>query len=123
VNVFGQLPVEDVTHHVVECRSLQHARQQYPQLFQPDMLSAPDAFTLSRYVFNHKDQRVLAQALHELYEERKAMLANQPPQQQQQQQPPPPPQPPQQVLQCPRMTDYVGCGQEQQRRRETGACH
>jgi hypothetical protein len=27
VNVFGELPVEDVTHHVVECRSLQHVRQ------------------------------------------------------------------------------------------------
>jgi hypothetical protein len=65
VNVFGQLPVEDVTHHVLECRSLQHVRQRYPQLFQPDMLSAPDASTLSRYVFNHKDQRALAQALHE----------------------------------------------------------
>jgi hypothetical protein len=43
VNVFGQLPVEDVTHHVVECRSLQHVRQWYPQLFQPDMLSAAHA--------------------------------------------------------------------------------
>jgi hypothetical protein len=81
-------------------------------------LSAPDAFTLSRYVFNHKDQRVLAQALHELYGKRKAMLVNLPPQQQQQQQQP---QPPQQVLQCPRMTAYVKYCQEQQRRRETGA--
>jgi hypothetical protein len=79
------------------------------------MLSAPDAFTLSRYVLNHKDQRMLAQALHELYEKRKAMLVTQPPQQQQQAQPPP------QVLQCPRMTAYVGYCQEQLRRRETGA--
>jgi hypothetical protein len=66
-------------------------------------------------VFNHKDQRVLAQAVHELYEERKSVLVNQPPQQQQQPQPPP------QVLQCPRMTAYVRYCQEQQRRRETGA--
>jgi hypothetical protein len=65
------------------------------------MLSAPDAFGLSRYVFNHKDQRMLAQALHDFYGERKGMFANQPPQQQ-------PPQQPQQVLQCPRMTAYVG---------------
>jgi hypothetical protein len=32
---------------------------------------------------------MLAQAFHELYAERKAMLVNQPPQQQQQPQPPP----------------------------------
>jgi len=57
---------------------------------------------------------MLAQALHELYEERKAMLVAQPPQQQQ-------PQPPPQVLQCPRMTAYVRYCQEQQRRREMGA--
>jgi hypothetical protein len=83
VNLFGQLPVEGVTHHVVECRSLQHVRQQYP--------------------------RVLAQASHELYEEKKPMLAIQPPQQLQQ------------MLQCPRMTAYVGYCQKQQRRRKTGA--
>jgi hypothetical protein len=73
------------------------------------MLSAPDAVAFSRFMFNHKDQRVLAQALHDLHKERKAMLANQPPQH------------PQQVLQCPRMTDYVGYCQEQQRRRRGGA--
>jgi hypothetical protein len=58
--VVGQLPVEDLAHHVVECRSLQHVRRQYPHLSQPDMLSAPDAVAFSRYMFNHKDQCVLA---------------------------------------------------------------
>jgi hypothetical protein len=96
-------------HHVVECRSCQW----HHQLFQPHMSCAPDAFTLSRYVFNHKDQHVLAQALHEVCKERKAMLANQPLQQ------------PQQVLQCPRMTADVTYCQEQQRRRDISRdrCH
>jgi hypothetical protein len=74
--VFGQLPVEDVAHHLVECWSLQHVRQRYSQLLQPRMLSTADAVTLSRYVVNFKDLRVLAQASHQLYEERKAILAN-----------------------------------------------
>jgi hypothetical protein len=82
-------------------------------LFMPDMLSAPDAFTLARYVFNHRDQQALAQALQDLYSARATLLAAQPPPQ------PPPPQP-QQVLQCPRMTAFVRYCQEQQRRREAG---
>lgn len=113
-NVFGRFPVEDVAHHMVECPCLQHVRVRYPQLFLPDMLSAPDAYTLTRFVFNHKDQRVLAQALQDLHSERETLLARQPPQQ------PPPQQPQQQVLQCPRMTAFVRYCQEQQRRREAG---
>jgi hypothetical protein len=92
VNAFGQ-PVEDVAHHLVECPCLQHVRARYPQLFMPDMLSAPDAFTLARYVFCYRDQQVLAQALQDLYSARATLLAAQPPPQS------PPPQP-QQVLQC-----------------------
>jgi hypothetical protein len=68
----------------VEVASLQHA------------CAAFDRITLTPTVLHS----VLVQAFHELYAERKAMLANQPPQQQQ-------PQQPQQVLQCPRMTAYV----------------
>jgi hypothetical protein len=73
------------------------------------MLSAPDAYTLTRFVFNHRDQRVLAQALQDLHSERATLLARQPPQQ-----------PQQQVLQCPRMTAFLRYCQEQQRRREAG---
>ena len=112
-NVFGRLPVEDVAHHLVECRSLQHVRERYPQLFMPDMLSAPDALTMCRFVFNYKDQRVLARALLDLRRERDAMLAGQQPQQ---------PQPEQQQpgLLCPRLTAFTKYVAEQQRRRADG---
>jgi hypothetical protein len=79
----------------------------------PDMLSAPDAFTLCRFVFNHKDQCVLAWALQDLHREREALLAGQPPQQ-------PQPEQQQQVLLCPRMTAFTKYVQEQQRRRAAG---
>jgi hypothetical protein len=36
--------VYSVIHHMVECPCLQHVRVRYPQLFSPDMLSAPDAY-------------------------------------------------------------------------------
>jgi hypothetical protein len=60
------------------------------------------------YMFNHRDQQVLAQALQDLYSARATLLAAQPPPQ------------PQQVLHCPRMTAFVRYCQEQQRRREAG---
>jgi hypothetical protein len=100
--------------HAIVCH-LAHLLWAYPYLHCQGMYMTPDAFTLSRYVFNHRNQRMLAQALHELYEERKAMLVAQPPQQQQ-------PQPPPQVLQCPRMAAYVRYCQEQQRRRVLIPC-
>jgi hypothetical protein len=74
-------------------------------------LSAPDAFTLTRYVFNYRDQRLFAQALQDLHRAREALLTGQ------QQHPPPQQQPP---LQCPRMTAFVTFCQEQQRRRVAG---
>ena len=111
-NVFGRFPLEDVAHHLVECKCLEHVRVRYPQLFMPDMLSAPDAFTLCRFVFNYRDQRVLAQALQDLHRERGVLLAGQPQQQPQPEQP--------QQMQCPRMTAFVRYIQEQQRRRVSG---
>jgi hypothetical protein len=86
-NAFGRLAVEDVAHYMVECPCLQHVRVWYPLLFLPDRLSAPDACALTRFELNHKDQRVLAQALQDLHSKGQAMLAGQPPQQ------PPPQQP------------------------------
>jgi hypothetical protein len=78
-----------------DCQAcVQHVCVRYPQLFLPDMMSAPGAYILTRFVFNRKDQRVLAHALQDLHSEREALLARQPPQQ------PPPQQQQQQAPTC-----------------------
>ena len=65
-------PLEDLLHYLVECRLLEPVRRQgrFAQLFKPELVRAPDASTMARYIMNYPDQVLLAEALFALQEHR-----------------------------------------------------
>ena len=56
----------DLLHHLVECWSLHHIREKFPDLFKPEAISSGNADTLARYILNHKDQLQVSVALQAL---------------------------------------------------------
>jgi hypothetical protein len=74
-NAAGRAPVEDLLHFLFDCPALQHVRDGFPQFFQPEYISRPEADVHARYVMNHKDQWQVAQALRALHAARTDVLS------------------------------------------------
>jgi hypothetical protein len=72
-------PVEDLVHFLLECPSLQHVRDRYPQLFLPHCISDTDAAVHARYVLNHANQKQVAEVLQALRAAREEVLGGQQP--------------------------------------------
>jgi hypothetical protein len=65
-------PLDDLLHHLVECRILEPVRcmEQFKPLFYPEVLRRPDTSTAARHIMNYPDQVLLADALYALQRRR-----------------------------------------------------
>jgi hypothetical protein len=71
----GQSPVEDMRHHVLDCRALNPIRASFPLLFQPTSLPSASKDAHLKYILNHKDHFMVVKCLLSLEAHRKACLS------------------------------------------------
>ena len=59
----GRPPVEDMRHHVLDCRALNPIRASFPLLFQPTSLPSASKDAHLKYILNHKDHVMVVRCL------------------------------------------------------------